>query len=154
MRKSIITIILILIYACSFGQNENEINRMLEESIIKSRDNYLHLFKNLPIQHPFFLCQDGLPPKEVKCNESFYESIGLRTVSKGTITKLKDDLEQGIDILDVHYYLKGNCIEIYIHYLTATMNGDEVLLGYWPHCMDYYIYEYSCETNEWRLKEE
>ena len=58
---------------------------------------------------------------------------------------------RGINVMEVHYYLKGNILEIHIHFLTATKTNNEISLEYWIKGIDKYVYEYSCETNEWQL---
>ncbi len=58
---------------------------------------------------------------------------------------------RGLNVMEVHYYLKGNILEIYIHFLTATKANDEISLAYWFKSIDKYVYECSCETNEWSL---
>ena len=61
------------------------------------------------------------------------------------------ELEQGIDVMEIHYYLNGNTFEVYVHFITATEESDEIVLAYWFEDVDKYVYEYSCETNEWNL---
>ena len=53
--------------------------------------------------------------------------------------------------MEIHYYLKGNTIEVYVHFITATEENDGIVLAYWFEDVDKYVYEYSCETNEWQL---
>jgi len=154
MKKVSLLFALFLLFITSYGQNENDITRMLGESILKSKNKYENspylAYKNPPL----LLCSDGLPNRYAQQNRTFYENIGLETMSWHNTTFYQEKMIQGIDVMEVSYYLKGNIFEVYIHFLTATEENNEIFLAYWFESIDKYIYEYSCETNEWRLVEE
>lgn len=139
---------------------EDQLLLMLEECIIKSKKEYESWKRsdiNMPIlRHPLILCCDGLPswPCPTKQNKSFYENIGLETISWNNNKKYEADLKEGINVIEVHYYLKGNTFEVYVHFLTATDEGNEITLAYWFEDTNKYVYEYSCETNEWKFVKE
>ena len=154
MRKTVLLLTLAISFITFYGQNENTFTRMLGESIIQSKDKYESspylAYKNPPL----LLCSDGLPSPYAEQNKSFYESVGLETMSWHNSSMYQKRMIRGINVMEVHYYLKGNVFEVYIHFLTATKESNEILLAYWFESVDKYVYEYSCETNEWRLKEQ
>lgn len=131
---------------------ENQLLGMLEECIIKSKNEYYSL-KQLK-SHQLLLCRDGLPDKYLEQNKSFYQNIGLETITWYNTRKYEDELKEGIDVIEVHYYLKGSTIEVYVHFITATQEGNEISLAFWFESVNKYVYEYSCETNEWKLIQE
>lgn len=151
MKRVVSLFWLILFSIVSFGQTENDINKMLEECIKKSKQDYEVFSKQTNRNYPLFLCCDGLPSKFVQSNKPFYDSIGLTTITWHYSSKFKKELEQGIDVMEIHYYLKGNIFEVYVHFITAKEESDGIVLAYWYEDVDKYVYEYSCETNEWQL---
>ena len=140
------------------NEPEDQLLRMLEECIIKSKKEYESWESsgiNMPqLRHPLVLRCDGLPNNPTKQNKSFYENIGLNTISWYNHKKFKKDLKKGLNVIEVHYYLKGNTFEVYVHFLTATDEGNEITLAYWFEDTNKYVYEYSCETGEWKFVKE
>ena len=153
MKRVVSSFWLILFSFVSFGQNENDINKMLEECIKKSKQDYEVFSERTNRNYSLYLCCDGLPSKYIQSNKAFCDSIGLTTITWHYSGKFQKELERGIDVMEIHYYLKGNIFEVYVHFITATEEKDEIVLAYWFEDVDKYVYEYSCETNEWRLKE-
>ena len=133
---------------------ENHLNKILEECIIKSKNKYENFSNLTNINRMFLLCCDGLPDMFLEQNKSFYENIGLETMSWHNTNKYQEELTQGMDVMEVLYYLRENAIVVYVHVWTATKENGELFLASWFEDIDKYIYEYSCETNEWRLKED
>lgn len=138
--------------------SEDQLVRMLEECIIKSKKEY-ESWKNPNInspnlRHPLVLCCDGLPYKYFGQNKSFYENIGLETITWNNHEKYEADLKDGINVIEVHYYLKGNTFEVYVKFSTVTKEGNNIQLAYWFESTNKYVYEYSCETNEWKFVKE
>ena len=131
---------------------ENQLIGMLEECIIKSKNEYYSLKQRK--SHQLLLCRDGLPDKYLEQNKSFYQNIGLETITWYNTRKYEEELKEGIDVIEVHYYLKGSTIEVHVHFITATQEGNEISLAYWFESVNKYVYEYSCETNEWKLIQE
>lgn len=68
--------------------------------------------------------------------------------------KYEADLKDGINVIEVHYYLKGNTFEVYVKFSTVTKEGNNIQLAYWFESTNKYVYEYSCETNEWKFVKE
>ena len=101
--------------------------------------------------HPFILCCDGLPSTFDADNKAFYDSLGMQTLSWHNLTKFQNELEHGIDVMEVYYKLEGNSIVVYIKLLTVTKEEDKILHAYWFEDIDKYVYKYSCESNEWEL---
>lgn len=134
-------------------QYDNQLLRLFEESILIAKTKYYGLCEKTSRKNPLFLCSDGLPNPILEQNKPFYENIGLDIISLNKLNIHQIELERGIDLMEIHYYLKGNFVEIYIHILTVTEENNEVLLSSPSHVIDKYVFEYSCETNEWRLKE-
>lgn len=151
MKQIVITFWIFLMSIISFGQTENGINKILEKCIKESKQDYEVFSKQTNRNYPLFLCCDGLPSKFVQSNKPFYDSIGLTTITWHYSSKFKKELEQGIDVMEIHYYLKGNIFEVYVHFITAKEESDRIVLAYWFEDVDKYVYEYSCETNEWNL---
>ena len=135
-------------------QYDNQLLRLLEESIIKTKIKYISFSEKTSRNNPLYLCIDGLPSPILEQNKPFYESIGIDNISLYNQKKSQLEVEEVMDIIETRYYLKGNIVEIYVHIITVTEKNDEMLLAYWFDDVDKYVYEYSCETNEWRLKEE
>ena len=127
------------------------LNRMLEECIIKSKNKY----ENSPFltnkDKPLLLCCDGLPNPftYIENSKLFYEKIGIQTMSWSNTKKHRKELRRGINVMEVRCHINGNAVGINIHFLTATKEKNKMFLAYGD--VDKYIYEYSCESNEWRL---
>lgn len=137
----------------NYKQYDNQLLRLLEESIVETKIKYISFSKNTSRNIPLYLCSDGLPSPILEQNKPFYESIGIDNISLYNQKKSQLEVEEVMDIIETRYYLKGNIVEIYVHIITVTEKNDEMLLAYWFDDVDKYVYEYSCETNEWRLKE-
>ena len=129
------------------------LNRMLEECIIKSKNKY----ENSPClpnkDKPLLLCCDGLPNPftYIENSKLFYEKIGLQTMSWNNTKKLRKELRRGINVMEVSHVIVGNVLEIRVSMSTVKQNGNNIEHWYWFEDIDKYIYEYSCESNEWRL---
>ncbi len=128
-------------------QYDNHLLRIFEECITKTKAKYESFSEQTNRNMPLYLCRDGLPSPFLEQNKPFYESIGIKNISLAYSNKHQLELEREIDVIEIHYYLKGNIVEIYAHIVTATKEN----ISYWFEDVDKYIYEYSCESNEWRL---
>lgn len=134
---------------------DEQLMYMLGESILKSKNKYeINSFRR-PECHTLILCRDGLPNRFIDNNQSFYDTIGLNTLSWSNIntSRLKKELKQGIDVMEVSLSIIDNTIDIRVLMSTVKKKKNEIIHEYWTESIDQYIYEYSCETNEWRLKE-
>ena len=132
-------------------QYDNQLLILLEESIMETKNKYDSLSKKVARNHPLYLCSDGIPSPSFEQNKPFYNNIGIENLSWHSVGKYLSDLKKGIDVLEIRYYLKGNIIEFYVHIVTAKEQAGEVSLSHWFEDVDKYVYEYSCETNEWQL---
>ena len=130
MKKIALLLTLFIAFITSYGQNENEITKMIGESILHSKNKYetspYFAYKNPPL----LLCSDGLPSTYAEQNKSFYENLGLETMSWYNTEMHQERMIRGMDVMEVHYYLKGIVFEVYIQFLTATKENDEILLAY------------------------
>lgn len=136
----------------SNNHHEDRLSQILEECIIKSKNEYDSW--NNKKSRLLLLCCDGLPVTYLEQNESFYKNIGLETFSWYNNREFEEERKEGIDVIEVHYYLEGNTIVVYVNFSTATQEGNEILQAYWFEDVNKYVYEYSCETNEWKLIKE
>jgi len=132
-------------------QYDNQFLNLLEESITETKNKYDSLSNKAARNHALFLCSDGLPSPSFEQNKPFYKNIGIENISWHSIGKYQSELNLGIDVIEIRYYLKGNIIEIYVHIVTAKEQAGEVSLSHWFEDVDKYVYEYSCEANEWQL---
>ena len=133
-------------------QYDNQLLKIFEECITKTKSKYDNFSEQTHRNMSLYLCSDGLPSPFLEQNKPFYESIGIENISLAYSNKHQMDLERGIDVIEIRYYLKGNIVEIYAHIITATKENNETFLSYWFDDVNKYIYEYSCESNEWKLK--
>lgn len=154
MKRIVLLFLLVVPLVSSYGQTENLLNKMLIESIVKSKNKYEKYSYLRHEKHELFLCRDGLPNRFINDNQLFYDSIGLKTFSWSNTEIIENELKQGIDVLEVSYAVIDNKIDIRI--LTSTVKRKKKHIGHdcWSETIDQYIYEYSCETNEWLLNKE
>lgn len=125
------------------------LDQMLIESIKTSKNKYDSFASMTSRNYPLLLCCDGLPIPYIEQNKPFYESIGLETMTWLNTKKHQKELKQGVDIIEVHYYLIENSFEVYVHFVTAKKEKKQIDCAYWLEDVDKYHYQYSCETNEW-----
>lgn len=151
MRKVALLCLLTMSLVSSFGQDDNMLNRMLEECIIKSKNKYEKSPFLTNKDKPLLLCRDGLPNPYIGNSEPFYESVGLQTMSWNNTKKHRKELRRGINVMEVSHVIVGNVLEIRMSISTVKQNGNNIEQWYWFEDVDKYIYEYSCESNEWRL---
>ena len=154
MKKYVFFCLLAITSVLSYGQSNNQLFAILEESIITSKQKYESYPSNITKNLPLVLCCDGLPNPYIDNCKTFYDNIGMKTLSWHYSREYWKELKQGINVMEVHYELNGNLITIYIALSTAKRNRKNITQAYWFEDVDKYIYEYSCETNEWRLKED
>ena len=145
---------LVFVSILSYGQSSNQLFFMLENSILASKQKYDSFPSSITKDYPLILCCDGLPNPYLDNCKSFYENIGMETLSWHYSKEYWKELKQGINVMEVYYELKDNLMIIYVALSTAKRNRKNITQAYWFEDVDKYIYEYSCETNEWRLVEE
>ena len=114
MKKLLLSFIIIISSALSWGQSNNQISQIIGECIIASKHSYEVFSEMTNRVYPFILCCDGLPSAFEAENKAFYDSLGMQTLSWHNLTKFQNELEHGIDVMEVYYKLEGNSIVVYI----------------------------------------
>lgn len=143
----------ILVFSCLFlrGQSEYQLNNMLQNCIKESKTKYESSYKKTTRNYNLVLCYDGLPSPFISNNELFYKGVEMDVFSWNDPKKYKNELKHGLDIMEVYHTLEGNTICVYVSIVTAKKEGKRITADYWFEDVDKYVYEYSCETNEWSL---
>jgi hypothetical protein len=155
MKKFYIFTVLILISSQSLiGQNTNQLNELIIESLHSYINYSLELQKSVCKnceKYDTYICQDGLPSN---FPYNSVENIKIISVDyfRAYSNPLKTQLKKGITALFVCFELNNNQLEIsvsskgvkLIHRTTIS-----VAVSDWAH----YIYEYSCDRQKWELKE-
>ncbi len=143
----------ILVFSCLIlrGQVENQLNSMLQNCIKESKTKYESSYKKTARNNNLVICCDGLPNPFISDNELFYNGIEMAVFSWNDPRKYKNELKHGLDIMEVYHSLDGNTICIYVSIVTAKKEGKRITADYWFEDVDKYVYEYSCETNEWQM---
>ncbi|GHT25915.1 hypothetical protein FACS189430_12500 [Bacteroidia bacterium] len=153
MKKVYIIIVLISMSSQLVGQNTNQLNEMIIESLRSHLDYSSELQKKVCKnckKSDTYICQDGLP--------AYFPYDSLQNVTfisvdffKSKFNPLKQ-LKKGISAFFVSFELKDSQLRITITRKSVKlMNKKTIGLGLsdWGN----YFYEYSCEKQEWELKE-
>lgn len=151
MRKVALLCLLTMSLVSLLGQNDNMLNRMLGECIIKSKNKYESSPYLTNWDKPLLLCCDGLPNPYIGNSKLFYDIVGLQTMSWSNTKKYRKELKRGINVMEVSHGIVGNVLEIRVSMSTVKQDGNNIKHEYWFEDVDKYIYEYFCESNEWRL---
>jgi len=130
---------------------EDQLVLMLQDCIKESKTKYESSYKKTTRNYNLVLCYDGLPSPFISNNELFYKGVEMDVFSWNDPKKYKNELKHGLDIMEVYHTLEGNTICIYVSIVTAKKEGKRITADYWFEDVDKYVYEYSCETNEWSL---
>ena len=155
MKKICIFIAIFLISTQLRGQKDNQLNKLLIESILLNIDYDSDLYSKvcstcgaytLP-----YICRDGLPadfPYDSLQHIDFFTFHNI----EGYPSSFKKKLKKGIGAWTLGIRLTNNVISIIIssrsvkrikkRHIGAGVSGSSI-----------YIYEYSCEKQEWELKE-
>lgn len=131
--------------------SEDRLKLMLQNCIKESKTKYESSYKKTTRKSNLVLCCDGLPSPFISNSELFYKGVEMDVFSWNAPKKYKNELKHGLDIMEVYHTLEGNTICIYVSIVTAKKEGKRITADYWFEDVDKYVYEYSCETNEWQL---
>jgi hypothetical protein len=153
--KRIISVIAILVV---FFQLKGQENDQLNEVVILSINSYIINDKNLVRQgyslldtSRYYICMDGLPadfPYDSVQNVIFFS---LKNI-EGIPNFLKCKLKKGIKTLFVGIKISNNQLVITVAGRGVKLlkkNSINIVIGDWG----IFTYEYSCEKQEWELKE-
>ena len=151
MKKIILSFLLSFFVFHSYGQIDNGINKMLEKCIKDSKIKYDAHKEKHPSSSVLFLCYDGLPNPYINNNKNLFDSIDMPMMSWHCCDQYKKELKKGIDLMEVYYELEGNKIAVFVTMSTVKLEKKTLLQEYWFEDVDKYVYEYSCETDEWVL---
>jgi hypothetical protein len=139
------------------GQNTNQLNEMIIESLRSHLDYSSELQKKVCEnceKSNTYICQDGLPayfPYDSLQNVTFI-SVDFFRLYSHTNKLLNKQLKKGISAFFVSFELKNSQLRITITSKSVKlMNKKTIGLGLC--CWGNYFYEYSCEKQEWELKE-
>jgi hypothetical protein len=154
MKRIVIAIVVFFVLLQLNGQENNQ----LYEMIISSIKSYIVSDKDLVKQgfsladtSRYYICIDGLPenfPYDSVQNATFFSLNNIEGVS----TVLKRKLKKGLKTFFVGIKISNNQLII-----TVAGRGVKrikkkhinIVIGDWG----IFIYEYSCEKQEWELKE-
>ena len=153
MKKIYIVIMLISMLSPLMGQNNNQLNEMIIESLRSYISYSSELQKKVCAnceEHNTYICKDGLPlnfPYDSLPNVTFFSVDFFRVYSN----PLKRQLQKGIGALFVSFELNNNQLKITITSNSVKLMNKKTIgvsLSDWGH----YFYEHSCEKQEWILK--
>ncbi|MDD7303787.1 MAG: hypothetical protein SPF56_08950 [Bacteroidaceae bacterium] len=154
MKEIVVTFSFICICLFSNAQESNQLNKMIIESLRSYMSYNSELRKKECAdceKYNTYICRDGLPsnfPYDSLPNVTFFSVDFFRVYSN----HLKKQLQKGIDVLFVSFKLKNNQLQVSITSKSVKlMNKKAIVVGLsnWCNC----FYEYSCEKQEWELKE-
>jgi hypothetical protein len=154
MKKNYIVIMLISMSSHLVGQNANQLNEMIIESLRSylsySSELQKKVCKNCE-KYDTCICRDGLPanfPYDSLQNATFFSVDFFRVYSN----PLKKQLKKGTSALFVYFELKNNQLQITISSRSVKLTNSKTIsvgLSDWGN----YCYEYCCEKQKWELKE-
>jgi hypothetical protein len=157
MKKIILAISFLFICLFSNAQENNKLNKMINESLL----SYINWISDLTSktcknceEHAFYICIDNYLN-----NFSFSEEILNKNVKFISLTNLKglpnsfrSKLKKGITTLFVGINLSNNQLEIRVSDKELKLKGKKhlyIAISNWG----IYTYEYVCDKQEWELKE-
>ena len=154
MKKIYIMIVLILMSSQLVGQNNNQLNDMIVESLRSYISYSAELQKKVCAsceEDDTYICKDGLPsnfPYNSLPNATFFSVNFFKTYSN----PLKKQLKKGIGTLFVSFELNNNQLKIMVTSRTVKIMN-KTTIG--TDCCEWgiYFYEYFCDKQEWVLKE-
>ena len=134
----------------SIGQSDNTLNTLIVKSVIDYTNYYNALAKRIHYDTIQFICIDGLP-KDIA-----FDSIPLGVFSlqwiEGNPTHVKKTLKHFTNAIRVSTKLSGNKIDVFIStYKVRRLRKKRTQIMVDGESGKHYLYEYSCETNEWQL---
>lgn len=154
MKKVWILIILFSVSSQLSGQDKNQLN----EIIISSINSYIMNSKSLVKQGYslmdtccYYICMDGLPEDFSYNNVPNVVFFSLENL-EGLPNSFKNKLKKGIKVLFICIILSYNQLTIIVAgrgVKRINKNNINIVIG---DC-GVYAYEYSCNEQEWKLKE-
>ena len=154
IKKVYIAIVLISMSSQLVGQNNNQLNEMIIESLRSylsySSEQQQKVCKNCE-KYDTYICKDGLPRNfsyDNLQNVTFFSVDFFRVYSNS----LKKQLKKGIRALFLSFELRNNQLQITVSSKSVKLINKKTIgvgLSNWGN----YFYEYSCEKQEWELKE-
>jgi len=137
------------------GQQDNQINKLLIESILLysdyDADLYSKVCKNCGIYTLPYVCKDGLPidfPYDSLQHISFFTLYNI----EGYPNSFKKKLKNGISAWFVEIKLTNNLLDITVssrNVKRIKKNHIGISIGDWG----IFTYEYSCKNQQWSLVE-
>lgn len=158
MKKIAYIMCFLCICMCSNAQQQNTINKMINDSMHSFLNWYFSIADNInygedrPI---LYVCTDYLPydfgfSEFFSQKSEFFSQKSVRFMSSYDIGKLKElKKEKGCDILLTTIELKQNYLTIKIKHWNLKRRKKQLYMGF--SCVGIYTYEYSCDDQEWKL---
>lgn len=144
--KKILLLLTLFSFQFLYGQQCNELNEMLVESIIAYKNYYDSSKFCQSNSRNLYLCSDGLPTQWR--NREFYESIPIETLSWRHIeSKFYKEMKKGFDLIEINCFISGKSLEVQILEYVITREGKHISHAYSGACN--FSYYYNCETNKW-----
>lgn len=154
MKRIVSVIVLLFVLFQLKGQENNQLDRIVISAIKSYIINNKDLVKNkisLQDTSRYYICRDGLPadfPYDNTQNATFFSLNNL----DGLSSQLKNKFRKGIKALFVGLKISNNQIIITVSGRIVRLlkkNNLNITISDWG----IFTYEYSCEKQEWELKE-
>ena len=134
----------------SIGQSNNMLNTLIVKSFIDYTKDYNALAKRIHYDTIQFICIDGLP------NDIAFDSIPLGVFSlqwmEENPTHVKKKFRHFTNAIRVNTKLSGNKVDVFVSTFKVRRpqkRKTQIMVD--GESGKHYLYEYSCETNEWQL---
>jgi hypothetical protein len=154
MKKIWIFIVLFSVSSQLIGQNKNQLNEIIISSInsyIEWNNDFVKREISLMDTTRYYICMDGLPANfPLDCVQNI-TSFSLNNL-EGLPNTFKSKLKKGIKTLFIDINLFNNQFVITVSgrgVKRTKKNNINIVIGDWG----IFTYEYSCEKQEWELKE-
>lgn len=154
MKKIHLIIVLLTMASPLMGQKSNQLNDMIVESLRSYSDYSSELYKKMWGDYGSYnkyVCKDGLPlgfPYDSLPNFIFFSTNSIQE----NPNPFKKDLKKGTSAYFVYFELKNNRIRISVVGKIVKLVNKKTI-GTASAESGHYFYEYSCETQQWELKE-
>ena len=157
MKKICVFIAMLFWAGHLLGQNKNQLNEMIVSSInsyIEWNNDFVKRGISVGDTCNHYICIDGLPssfPYDSIKNATFF-SVNFFRIYPVSNSLLNKQLKKGIEALFVYFELKNNQLQITVSSKSVKLVKKKQIgvgLSDWG----IYTHEYSCEKQEWELKE-
>ena len=128
-----------------YGQQNNELHRMLKESILDYNSWFNDSTYLKSHERKLYLCIDGLPARWR--SKEFYDSIPMEILSWENPKQYSKEMKKGLVLIEVSCSISGDATEIHIFEYYITRKGKRIFHGLREGCI--YTYQYNYETKEW-----